>query len=118
MVGLQPPPGEDDGVDPPGLTAMPAPRASPSSSSPVAPPRSRRSPPTTSSGSATAPAGTASSSSRPTSPPSPSRPGARAAIEQRGYDIVLDASDQESDLNGGHADRLFKLPNPYYFIAD
>jgi hypothetical protein len=43
--------------------------------------------------------------------------GARAAIEQRGYDIVLDAGDQESDLDGGHADRLFKLPNPYYFIA-
>jgi hypothetical protein len=44
--------------------------------------------------------------------------GARAAVEQRGYDIVLDAGDQESDLDGGHADRLFKLPNPYYFIAD
>ncbi|MCW2995480.1 MAG: acid phosphatase, partial [Conexibacter sp.] len=44
--------------------------------------------------------------------------GARAAIEQRGYDVVLDAGDQESDLNGGHADRLFKLPNPYYLIAD
>gem|GEM_PF-592943 len=44
--------------------------------------------------------------------------GARAAIEQRGYDVLLDAGDQESDLNGGHADRLFKLPNPYYFIAD
>jgi hypothetical protein len=25
---------------------------------------------------------------------------------------------KESDLDGGHADRAFKLPNPYYFIAD
>jgi hypothetical protein len=43
--------------------------------------------------------------------------GARAAIESKGYDILLDVGDQESDLDGGHADRLFKLPNPYYFIA-
>jgi hypothetical protein len=43
---------------------------------------------------------------------------ARAAIEAKGYDIVLNMGDQESDLDGGHADRAFKLPNPYYFIAD
>jgi acid phosphatase len=43
---------------------------------------------------------------------------ARAAIEAKGYDIVLNLGDQESDLDGGHADRAFKLPNPYYFIAD
>jgi HAD superfamily, subfamily IIIB (Acid phosphatase) len=42
----------------------------------------------------------------------------RAAIEQRGYDIVANVGDQESDLDGGHADRAFKLPNPFYFIAD
>jgi hypothetical protein len=40
----------------------------------------------------------------------------RAAIEQRGYDIVANVGDQESDLDGGHADRGFKLPNPFYFI--
>jgi hypothetical protein len=43
---------------------------------------------------------------------------ARAAIEARGYDIVVNMGDQESDLDGGHADRDFKLPNPYYFISD
>ena len=43
---------------------------------------------------------------------------ARAAIEAKGYDIIANVGDQESDLDGGHADRAFKLPNPYYFIAD
>jgi predicted secreted acid phosphatase len=42
----------------------------------------------------------------------------RASIEARGYDIVANIGDQESDLDGGHADRAFKLPNPFYFIAD
>jgi predicted secreted acid phosphatase len=42
----------------------------------------------------------------------------RASIEQRGYEIVANIGDQESDLDGGHADRAFKLPNPFYFIAD
>lgn len=42
----------------------------------------------------------------------------RAGIEQHGYDIIANVGDQESDLDGGHADRDFKLPNPYYFIAD
>jgi hypothetical protein len=44
--------------------------------------------------------------------------GARAAIEQQGYRIVANVGDQESDLHGGHADRAFKLPNPFYFIGD
>jgi HAD superfamily, subfamily IIIB (Acid phosphatase) len=44
--------------------------------------------------------------------------GTRAAVEKRGYDIVANVGDQESDLDGGHADRGFKLPNPFYFIAD
>jgi predicted secreted acid phosphatase len=44
--------------------------------------------------------------------------GARAALQQRGYDVVVNMGDQESDLDGGHADRAFKLPNPFYFIAD
>jgi hypothetical protein len=44
--------------------------------------------------------------------------GQRAAIEQQGYDIALSMGDQESDLDGGHADRAFKLPNPFYFISD
>jgi hypothetical protein len=44
--------------------------------------------------------------------------GARAAIEKKGFDIVLNVGDQESDLDGGHADRAFKLANPFYFISD
>jgi hypothetical protein len=41
----------------------------------------------------------------------------RAKIEHQGYDIVVNMGDQESDLDGGHADRAFKLPNPFYFVA-
>ena len=40
----------------------------------------------------------------------------REQIEKQGYDIVLNIGDQQSDLIGGHADKSFKLPNPYYFI--
>ena len=42
----------------------------------------------------------------------------RAAIERRGYEIVANVGDQQSDLDGGHADRDFKLPDPFYFISD
>jgi HAD superfamily, subfamily IIIB (Acid phosphatase) len=47
----------------------------------------------------------------------PYKSGERANIEQQGYDIVANVGDQESDLRGGHADRAFKLPNPFYFIG-
>jgi len=40
----------------------------------------------------------------------------RATIASRGYDIVLNVGDQESDLRGGYADLPLKLPNPYYLI--
>lgn len=40
----------------------------------------------------------------------------RNLIEKQGYDIVLNVGDQQSDLTGGHADKAFKLPNPYYLI--
>jgi predicted secreted acid phosphatase len=43
--------------------------------------------------------------------------GQRAALEQQGYRILANVGDQESDLAGGHADRSFKLPNPFYFIS-
>jgi hypothetical protein len=43
--------------------------------------------------------------------------GQRANIESQGYHIIANVGDQESDLQGGHADRAFKLPNPYYFIG-
>ena len=42
----------------------------------------------------------------------------RAMIEKHGYDIVANVGDQQSDLDGGHADRDFKLPDPFYFISD
>jgi hypothetical protein len=46
----------------------------------------------------------------------PFKSGQRAALEGQGYRIVANVGDQESDLAGGHADRSFKLPNPFYFI--
>jgi hypothetical protein len=42
--------------------------------------------------------------------------GARAEIEAKGYQILLNVGDQESDLAGGNAVRAYKLPNPFYFI--
>jgi predicted secreted acid phosphatase len=42
--------------------------------------------------------------------------GARAAIEKQGFHIIANVGDQYSDLAGGHADRAFKLPNPFYFL--
>ena len=44
--------------------------------------------------------------------------GTRAAIERRGYEILANVGDQQSDLDGGHADRPFKLADPFYFISD
>jgi len=40
----------------------------------------------------------------------------RAHIESLGYEIVGNFGDPFSDLEGGHADRTFKLPNPNYFL--
>jgi hypothetical protein len=40
----------------------------------------------------------------------------RAHIESLGYEIVGNFGDQFSDLEGGFADRTFKLPNPNYFL--
>jgi acid phosphatase len=42
--------------------------------------------------------------------------GARAAIEEQGYRIIANIGDQYSDLAGGHADRAFKVPNPFSFL--
>lgn len=46
----------------------------------------------------------------------PFKSSARAAIAARGYTILASIGDQWSDLRGGHAERLYKLPNPMYFI--
>jgi HAD superfamily, subfamily IIIB (Acid phosphatase) len=40
----------------------------------------------------------------------------RQHIESEGYDVVANFGDQFSDLNGGFADRTYKIPNPMYFI--
>jgi hypothetical protein len=41
----------------------------------------------------------------------------RAEIETKLHmQIIANIGDQQSDLDGGHAERPFKLPNPFYFI--
>ncbi len=39
----------------------------------------------------------------------------RRRLVEQGYSIVANIGDQESDLAGGFAGRIFKLPNPFYF---
>jgi hypothetical protein len=46
----------------------------------------------------------------------PYKSSARADIESKGYTIIANVGDQESDLMNGHAQRRFKVPNPYYYI--
>jgi acid phosphatase len=41
---------------------------------------------------------------------------ARAAIEANGFKIIANIGDQDSDLSGGHAERTFKVPNPFYYV--
>ncbi|WP_244548744.1 HAD family acid phosphatase [Bradyrhizobium canariense] len=40
----------------------------------------------------------------------------RAAIETEGYTIIANIGDQPSDLYGGHAEKIFLLPNPFYRV--
>jgi acid phosphatase len=40
----------------------------------------------------------------------------RKKIEDEGYTIVANVGDQPSDLAGGHAERAFLLPDPFYRI--
>ncbi len=40
----------------------------------------------------------------------------RAIISKLGYTIIASIGDQYSDLKGGHAEKTFKLPNPYYYL--
>lgn len=42
--------------------------------------------------------------------------GTRQHIESQGSTIVLNIGDQYSDLQGGHAERPVKLPNPMYYL--
>jgi acid phosphatase len=41
---------------------------------------------------------------------------AREKIEASGKKIIVNVGDQYSDLTGGHAERTFKVPNPFYFV--
>jgi hypothetical protein len=40
----------------------------------------------------------------------------RAKIAARGLTIIANVGDQKSDLDGGYAERTFRVPNPYYYI--
>ena len=40
----------------------------------------------------------------------------RAEIEKSGYTIIANIGDQPSDLFGGHAEKMFLLPNPFYRV--
>ena len=40
----------------------------------------------------------------------------RAKIEQAGYTIVANVGDQPSDLQGGHAEKKYLLPDPLYRV--
>jgi acid phosphatase len=47
----------------------------------------------------------------------PYKSAAREEIEKKfNVTIIVNVGDQESDLAGGHAERTFKMPNPFYFI--
>ncbi|ARG98064.1 HAD family acid phosphatase [Legionella micdadei] len=41
---------------------------------------------------------------------------ARKSITNQGYTVIASIGDQYSDLQGGYAQRGFKLPNPFYYL--
>jgi predicted secreted acid phosphatase len=44
----------------------------------------------------------------------PFKTATRAKLEAEGRVIIANLGDQQSDLEGGHAEKTFKLPNPFY----
>jgi predicted secreted acid phosphatase len=40
----------------------------------------------------------------------------RKEIEESGYRIIANIGDQPSDLKGGHAEKTFQLPDPFYRV--
>ena len=40
----------------------------------------------------------------------------RKKLLDQGYVIIVNVGDQASDLDGGFAERTYKLPNPFYFV--
>jgi predicted secreted acid phosphatase len=49
-------------------------------------------------------------------PASVFKPEDRKAIQDKGYRIILNIGDQASDLAGCCAERVFKVPNPFYLL--
>jgi len=49
-------------------------------------------------------------------PVGPFKAAERKKITEQGYTIIANIGDQQSDLDGGYAERTFKLPNPFYLI--
>ena len=47
----------------------------------------------------------------------PYKSGARKQIQKRGFTIVANVGDQQSDLKGGYSERTYKLPNPIYLTS-
>jgi predicted secreted acid phosphatase len=47
----------------------------------------------------------------------PYKSGARKQIQKRGFHIIANVGDQQSDLKGGYSERTFKLPNPIYLTS-
>jgi predicted secreted acid phosphatase len=47
----------------------------------------------------------------------PYKSGARKQIQDRGFHIIANVGDQQSDLKGGYSERTFKLPNPIYLTS-
>ena len=48
-------------------------------------------------------------------PAQPYKAKARKAIQKKGYKILVNIGDQQSDLAGGASVKTFKVPNPMYF---
>jgi predicted secreted acid phosphatase len=47
----------------------------------------------------------------------PYKSGARKKIQKRGFHIIANVGDQQSDLKGGYSEKTFKLPNPIYLTS-
>jgi len=52
----------------------------------------------------------------PTQSPQQFKTAQRIKIERLGFTIAANIGDQWSDLEGAHAERTYKLPNPFYLI--
>lgn len=46
----------------------------------------------------------------------PFKASARKTISEQGYTIIANLGDQSSDLQGGYAEKSYKLPNPFYTL--